>query len=151
MIKFNEIGPEKLIEIYNPEIKLHGFLVIDSTKLGPAKGGLRITPTVTLEEIYHLARIMTYKCAISELPFGGGKAGIRVEIKGNDKSNKLLLIREFAKAIKNLCPSEYITAPDIGTGETEMAEFVKTIGSPKAATGKPVTMGGIPHELGTTG
>ena len=151
MIKFDDLGPEKLIEVWDPKTKLHGFLVIDNTILGPAKGGLRITPSVTLEEIAALARTMTYKCALAELPFGGGKAGIAIDTKNILKAEKFDLIRAFAKSIKSLIPAEYITGPDVGTGEAEMAEFVKAVGNPAAATGKPVKMGGLPHELGSTG
>lgn len=151
MIKFDDLGPEKLIEVYDPKLQLHGFLVIDNTILGPAKGGLRITPTVTLEEVARLARIMTYKCALAELPFGGGKSGIRADTKKISREQKFELIRAFARSIKSLSPSEYIAGPDVGTGEAEMAEFIKANGSKKSATGKPLKMGGLPHELGSTG
>lgn len=151
MIKFDDLGPEKLIEVWDPKTKLHGFLVIDNTILGPAKGGLRITPTVTLEEIAALARVMTYKCALAELPFGGGKSGIVADVKRISVQEKFALIGGFATRIKSLVPTEYIAGPDIGTGEAEMAEFVKAVGNRSAATGKPLKMGGLPHELGSTG
>lgn len=151
MIEFDDIGPEKLIQIWDSKTKLCGFLVIDNTTLGPAKGGLRITPTVTLEEIARLARIMTYKCALSELHFGGGKAGIVANIKRILPKEKFALIRAFARAVKSLVPEEYIAGPDVSTGEADMAEFVNALKNPKAATGKPEKMGGLPHELGSTG
>lgn len=158
MIQFDWLGPEKLIEVYDSKVPLHGFLVIDNTSLGPAKGGLRITPTVTLEEIAALARVMTHKCALAELPFGGGKSGVRADLKKISTEVKFELIRSFAKAIKPFCPKFYIAGPDVGTGEAEMAEFVKANGSLKAATGKPADMCvapgvkcGIPHEFGSTG
>ncbi|OGY21947.1 MAG: hypothetical protein A2126_00985 [Candidatus Woykebacteria bacterium GWB1_45_5] len=158
MIKHDSLGPEKLIEVYDPKTKLHGFLVIDNTLLGVAKGGLRMTPTVTLEETFHLARIMTYKNAIANLPFGGGKSGIVADVKKISQEEKSELIRGFSKAIKPLCPSRYIAGPDVNTGEKEMAEFVKANGSLKSATGKPATMCvkpgvecGLPHEFGSTG
>ena len=158
MIKHDNLGPEKLIEVYDPDTKMRGFLVIDNTWLGVSKGGLRMTPDVTLEEIFHLARVMTYKNALAELPFGGGKAGIAVDVKQLDLEEKFELIRSFSKAIKALCPSLYITGPDVNTGEKEMAEFVKANGSHRSATGKPADMCvkagvecGIPHEFGSTG
>ncbi|OGY26023.1 MAG: hypothetical protein A2Z24_02825 [Candidatus Woykebacteria bacterium RBG_16_44_10] len=158
MIKHDHLGPEKLIEVYDPYTKLHGFLVIDNTWLGVAKGGLRMTPSVDLEEVFHLARVMTYKNALAELPFGGGKSGVIANVKKISWEEKRSLVRAFSKAIKPLCPTVYIAGPDVNTGEREMAEFVKANGSLKAATGKPANMCvkpgvecGIPHEFGSTG
>ena len=76
MIKHDDLGPEKLIEVYDPKTKMVGFLVSDNTWLGVARGGLRITQDVSLEEVYHVARNMTYKNALAELRFGGVKVGI---------------------------------------------------------------------------
>ena len=76
MAEFDSIGPEKILEVHDPGAGMHGFLVIDNTGPGPAKGGIRMTPTVSVNEVCRLARAMTWKCAIAELPFGGGKAGI---------------------------------------------------------------------------
>ncbi len=70
------IGPEYVIEVYDPSLNMRGFLVIDSTFLGPGKGGLRMAPDVTLKEVFRLARAMTWKNALAGLPFGGAKAGI---------------------------------------------------------------------------
>ncbi|HEX7456672.1 MAG TPA: Glu/Leu/Phe/Val dehydrogenase [Candidatus Nanoarchaeia archaeon] len=158
MIKHDHLGPEKLIEIYDQETKMRGFLVIDNTWLGVAKGGLRMTPGVTLEEIFHLARVMTYKNALAELPFGGGKSGIIADVKNISLAQKFELIRSFSRAIKLLCPSLYIAGPDVGTGGREIAEFVRANGSLKSATGKPADMCikpgeecGLPHEFGSTG
>ncbi len=74
----DEFGPEQIIEVYNPKIGLKGILVIDNTALGPGKGGIRITPTVNVEEV---VRVMTWKCALAELPFGGAKSGIIADVK----------------------------------------------------------------------
>ncbi|HEY5600489.1 MAG TPA: Glu/Leu/Phe/Val dehydrogenase dimerization domain-containing protein, partial [Patescibacteria group bacterium] len=95
MIDYNDLGPEKLIEIYDPKLDLHGYVVVDNTKLGPAKGGLRMTSTVSLDEVAGLARAMTYKCAIAELPFGGGKSGIKADLKSITKEEKLELVKAF--------------------------------------------------------
>src|SRR4030065_1437479 len=100
MIKHDHLGPEKLIEVYDPSTNLHGFLVIDNTWLGVAKGGLRMTPAVDLEEVFHLARVMTYKNALAELPFGGGKSGVIANVKKISFEEKLELIRSFSRAIK---------------------------------------------------
>ncbi|MBI5061201.1 MAG: Glu/Leu/Phe/Val dehydrogenase [Candidatus Aenigmarchaeota archaeon] len=151
MNEFDEFGPEKILSIYHPKTGMHGILVIDSTAFGPGKGGIRMTPTVTVYEVMKLARAMTWKCAIAELPFGGAKSGIVADVKQITKEEKLALIKAFAEAVKPLCPSQYIAAPDMYTGEEEMELFSKTIGSKKACTGKPKSMGGLPHELGSTG
>ncbi|MFW9887615.1 MAG: Glu/Leu/Phe/Val dehydrogenase [Candidatus Thorarchaeota archaeon] len=121
---------------------------MDNTALGPGKGGIRISPTITPLEVFRLARAMTWKCALADIPFGGAKSGIRANPFEIDK---IRFIREFASKIAPLVPSQYIAAPDMNVGENEMAAFVDEVGDLKAATGKPASMGGIPHELGTTG
>ena len=141
-------GPEEVIQVYDPATKMQGTLVIDNTALGPGKGGIRISATVTPLEVFKLARAMTWKCALAEIPFGGAKSGIRANPYKIDKQE---YIRAFAKKIGMLTPSKYISAPDMNVGENEIATFVETVGDLKAATGKPAKMGGIPHELGTTG
>ncbi len=155
-ISFDRLGPEKIFEVYNPKIDMHGVVVIDNTKLGPGKGGIRMTPTVDTQEVAQLARAMTLKCAIANLPFGGAKSGITFNPSNSTHQQKLSLITAFAKAIKPVCPSLYIAAPDINTAEEEMATFVKANGNFSCATGKPATLCknntcGIPHELGSTG
>jgi len=124
-----------------------GILVIDNTARGPGKGGIRIQPDVTIEEVFHLARAMTWKNAIAEIPFGGAKAGI----VGNPEKNKIDMVRAFADRIRSLVPREYIAGPDMNTGAPEMAAFASEIGDMRACTGKPKEIGGIPHELGSTG
>jgi len=150
MVKNDEWGPEKIVEVYDPKTGMHGFTVIDSTVLGPAKGGIRMTPTLDKEEVFRLARAMTWKCSLAELPFGGGKSGIIANAKelGDKKKD---MVAAFAKSLKNLAPSEYVAAPDISMAEPEMRIFADTIGNKKACTGKPADMGGLPHELGSTG
>jgi len=86
---------------------------------------------------------------MADLPFGGGKSGI---IMGKvDESKKKALIEEFAIQLRPYCPSNYIAAPDVNTGEKEMGWFAKANGSMNSCTGKPKELGGIPHELGSTG
>lgn len=156
----DQFGPEYLIYVYDPLIGMEGFLVIDNTILGPGKGGIRMTPNVTLEEVFRLARTMTWKNSLAGIPFGGAKAGIIWP--GGDVQLKKRYIQSFARAIKIFTPKKYIAGPDIGTGEKEMSWFVETTGNWRSATGKPANLClpkfnrknkkcGLPHELGSTG
>ncbi|MEK6888270.1 MAG: Glu/Leu/Phe/Val dehydrogenase [Candidatus Aenigmatarchaeota archaeon] len=151
MITFDAFGPEKIIEVYHPKSGMRGYLCIDNTALGPGKGGIRMTPSVNMEEVAKLARAMTWKCAIAELPFGGAKSGIVADPKKLSAQEKRQIIVAFSEALRPLCPDFYVSAPDMYMAEEEMRIFVETNGSMKAATGKPADMGGIPHELGSTG
>ena len=158
MVAFDEFGPEKIFEVYHPKSGMHGFVVIDNTALGPGKGGIRLTPSVSVEEVSKLARTMTWKNALADLPFGGAKAGIIGDDRTMSKQQKKEIIQEFAKAIKAICPSLYIAGPDMNTGEEEMRWFVEANGKMNSATGKPATLCvrpgekcGIPHEYGSTG
>lgn len=155
----DSIGPEKILEVYDPSTGMRGFTVIDNTALGPAKGGIRMTPTVNIKEVFRLARAMTLKNSLAGLPFGGGKSGI-VYNKDVDLIKKDLFIKSFARSLKNLVPSEYIAGPDINTTEKDMETFVKAHGNFNSATGKPLDfckiingkkVCGLPHELGSTG
>lgn len=146
MIKFDEWGPEKILTVYDPKTGMKGFVVIDNTAMGPGKGGIRMTPSVTAEEVYRLARVMTWKCALAELPFGGAKGGLVFNNK-----NKEMLMRAYSRAMKVVSPKMWVAAPDVNTGENEMRWFAEENGSMQSCTGKPADMGGIPHELGSTG
>lgn len=159
-IKKDKYGPEYVVEAYDPKIGMEGFLVIDNTALGLGKGGIRMTPNITKEEVFRLARTMTWKNALACIPFGGAKAGI-VWPGGSDKLKKEF-VQSFAKAIKLFTPKKYVAGPDVGAGEKEMRWFVEATGDWKSATGKPAnlcmkTFGhpgekcGIPHEFGSTG
>jgi glutamate dehydrogenase (NAD(P)+) len=148
---FDMLGPEKIIEVYNPRVGMRGFVVIDNTALGPGKGGIRMTPTVSKVEVARLARTMTYKNALAQLPFGGAKAGIIADDKQLTKIEKKKIVDEFSKALKMIVPKFYVAAPDMNMAQDEMAWFSKANGSKKACTGKPKNMGGLPHELGSTG
>lgn len=153
-------GPEYVVKVYDPKIGMAGFLVIDNTALGPGKGGIRMTPNVTEEEVWRLARTMTWKNALADIPFGGAKAGI-VWPGGSDELKKQY-IQSFARAIKPFTPKKYIAGPDVNTGEREMQWFVEATGNWRSATGKPAHLCmeifgkpgekcGIPHEFGSTG
>ena len=147
----DDIGPEKVVKIYDPKSGMKGIVCIDNTKLGPAKGGCRLRPDVTEDEVFRLARAMTLKCAMAGLPFGGGKSGIIASDKELDKEKKKEIVSAYGKAIKNLAPSEYVTAPDMNMAEEEMKWIVEGNGDKNCCTGKPKDLGGIPHELGSTG
>lgn len=151
MVDYDEFGPEKIIDVYHPKSGMRGFVVIDNTGAGPGKGGIRMTPTVNIDEVARLARAMTWKCAMAELPFGGAKSGIVADDKQISREKKKELIEAFAEAIEIISPTMYIAAPDMNMAEEEMGWFAKANGSMNSATGKPKSMGGLPHELGSTG
>jgi glutamate dehydrogenase/leucine dehydrogenase len=147
----DEFGPEKIIEVYDKKAGLKAILVIDNTVLGPGKGGIRMTPTVSVEEVFRLARTMTWKCSLAGLPFGGAKSGIVADPKKISLEQKAELMRAFGRALRGIAPKHYIGAPDVNTGEQEMRWFVEGNGNLKSVTGKPKELGGLPHELGSTG
>ncbi len=147
-ISFDEWGPEKVLSVYDPDTGMRGALVIDNTAAGPGKGGIRFSTATNVGEIFRLARTMTWKCAAAGLPFGGAKAGI---IGNPAEVDRVGWMKSFAKMIRPYCPLQYIAATDIGTTELDMAIFAHEIGDMRACTGKPQELGGIPHELGTTG
>ena len=72
-------GPENVVQVYNPKLGVQGVLVIDNTALGPGKGGIRLSSNITPLEVFRLARGMTWKCALADIPFGGAKSGIRAD------------------------------------------------------------------------
>jgi glutamate dehydrogenase (NAD(P)+) len=146
--EMDEWGPEKVLQVYDPDTGMKGVLVIDNTATGPGKGGIRFAETVTPLEVFRLARTMTWKCAAAGLPFGGAKGGIMADPNNVDR---VAWIKSFAKMIRPYCPSQYIAATDVGTTELDMAVFAHEVGDMRACTGKPAEVGGIPHELGTTG
>lgn len=150
MVEFDSLGPEKVIQVYDPKTGMKGFLVIDNTTRGPGKGGIRMTNNVNLDEVSRLARAMTIKTAMANLPFGGAKGGIIADPKTLSQKQKDALVKSFAQSISCVSPSLYVAAPDINTAEHEMSILAKVNGK-KSVTGKPTSMGGIPHELGSTG
>jgi glutamate dehydrogenase (NAD(P)+) len=140
----DDLGPEKVIHIYEPKSKLRAIVVIDNISLGTAIGGCRMAKDVTTQEVFRLARAMTLKNALANLPHGGGKSAILADSRADDKE---VLIRQFAQAIKSL--TDYIPGPDMGTDEESMAFIQDEIGR---AVGLPKVLGGIPLDaLGMTG
>ncbi|MBI3088821.1 MAG: Glu/Leu/Phe/Val dehydrogenase [Candidatus Colwellbacteria bacterium] len=147
MITSDKFGPEYVLTVNDPAIGMTGFLVIDNTTLGPGKGGIRMTPTVTLEEVFRLARTMTWKNALADIPFGGAKGGIIYPSEASAKeglapSQKLKkeFTQSFARMIKPFLPKLYIAGPDVNTGEREMQWFVEATGNWRSATGKPANL-----------
>ena len=123
-----------------------GIVVLDNIRLGPAIGGVRLTPTVTADEVARLARAMTIKNAAAGLPHGGGKSGIHVTTALSPAARESV-IRAFANAIRHLV--DYIPGPDMGTDETAMAWIRDEIGR---SVGLPSALGGIPlDQIGATG
>lgn len=147
----DEFGPEMVLQVHDAKSGMTGFTVIDNTSLGVGKGGIRMTPTVTVEEVARLARAMTWKNALAGLPFGGAKSGIVADPGKITPEKKEELIRAFSRAIKPICPGRYIAGPDMNTTQSEMQWFAEENGDMKSATGKPRALGGLPHELGSTG
>lgn len=141
-----------IVEVSDAKTGMRGFLVVDSTVRGPGKGGIRMTPTVSKEEVMRLASAMTYKNALADLPFGGAKSGIVASMEVIvDPKQKKAYMQAFARAIQPLLMTRYIAGPDVNTTEREMQWFVEAVKNRKAATGKPKKIGGLPHELGSTG
>lgn len=126
-----------------------GYRVHHSTLRGPAKGGLRYSPDVTLDEIKALAFLMTFKTSLLELPLGGSKGGICVDRKNLSQDELRKLTRRYTSEILNMIgPDIDILAPDMNTGEQEMAWIMDTYSMnkgrsvPGVVTGKPIEIGG---------
>lgn len=126
-----------------------GYRVHHSTLRGPAKGGLRYSPDVTLDEIKALAFLMTFKTSLLELPLGGSKGGICVDRKKLSHDELRRLTRRYTSEILTMIgPDIDILAPDMNTGEREMAWIMDTYSMnkgrsiPGVVTGKPIEIGG---------
>jgi len=135
-----------------------GYRVQHSIARGPAKGGIRFHQDVTLEEVEALASWMTWKCAVADIPFGGGKGGIRVDPRTLSRSEVERLTRRYAADLSDLFgPERDVPAPDVNTGEREMAWFVDTYSMHErrteyaVVTGKPLEVGGSAGRREATG
>jgi glutamate dehydrogenase (NAD(P)+) len=126
-----------------------GFRVQYNITLGPAKGGIRYHPGVTLDEVKALAAWMTWKCAVAGVPFGGGKGGIICDpTKLSARELEALTRRYVAEIVDAIGPEKDVPAPDVNTNEQVMAWVMDTYSmhvghtSTAVVTGKPVEMGG---------
>lgn len=145
----DEWGPEKIVLVSDTRTGMRGCLVIDNTARGMGKGGTRMSPTVTVEEVRRLARTMTWKWAGVDLSFGGAKAGIVAD--PNDPKKETIL-RAWARALSRHIPSEYVLGLDMGLNERDAAVVQDELGDRGAAVGSPYELGGVPYDqLGLTG
>ena len=126
-----------------------GFRVQHSIARGPAKGGVRYAPDVTLDEVRALASWMTWKCAVVNIPFGGAKGGIIVDPKKLSLSELEKMTRRYtAELIEFLGPEKDVPAPDMNTNEQTMAWMMDTYSMhmrqtvTAVVTGKPINIGG---------
>lgn len=143
-IQYDELGPEKILELHSAKAGITAVVVVDNTALGPSIGGVRVSPLVTRQEIIRLARAMTLKNSLAGLPHGGGKAGIMASPADPKKE---LYFRVFSRQIRHL--HEYIPGPDMGSNEESMAWIHDEI---QRSVGLPEELGGIPlDKLGATG
>ena len=139
-----------------------GWRALHSTHVTPAKGGIRYSPNADQEEIEALAALMTYKCALMGLPFGGSKGGLRIDPLKWDRQELERITRRFTQELARhnfLSPGQNVPAPDMGTDETTMAWMAdeyrrwspNDINALACVTGKPLAAGGIEGRVEATG
>ncbi len=135
-----------------------GYRVQHSLHRGPAKGGIRFSPQVSLDEVKALAMWMTWKCAIVDLPYGGAKGGVTVDPKALSNTELERLTRRFTSELLPIIgPERDIPAPDMGTNAQIMAWMMDTYSSnvghavPGVVTGKPLSIGGSAGREEATG
>lgn len=135
-----------------------GYRVHHNTSLGPSKGGIRFSTSVTLDEVRALAMWMTWKCALVNIPYGGAKGGVVVDPRTLSHGELERLTRRFASELVPLVsPHMDIPAPDMGTNSQVMAWFMDTYSMqtgysvPAVVTGKPIGIGGSEGRTQATG
>jgi len=139
-----------------------GYRSVHSEHTEPVKGGIRYAPSVNQDEVEALAALMTYKCALVEAPFGGSKGGLCIDPRHYDQDELEKITRRFAyELIKRdlIDPAQNVPAPDMGTGEREMAiiadQYMRMhttdINGRACVTGKPIHAGGIQGRVEATG
>ncbi|WP_136443104.1 Glu/Leu/Phe/Val family dehydrogenase [Pacificoceanicola onchidii] len=145
--------------------KIHtftGYRSVHSEHMEPVKGGIRFALAVNQDEVEALAALMTYKCALVEAPFGGSKGGLCVDPREYDVHELEQITRRFAYELAKrdlINPSQNVPAPDMGTGEREMAwiadQYARMnttdINARACVTGKPLNAGGISGRVEATG
>jgi glutamate dehydrogenase (NAD(P)+) len=138
------------VQMDNGEIEVFtGYRVQYNITLGPAKGGIRYHPDVSLDEVTALAAWMTWKCAVAHIPFGGGKGGVICDPTRMSRRELEALTRRYvAEIIDAIGPERDVPAPDVNTNEQIMAWFMDTYSmhvghtANSVVTGKPVELGG---------
>ncbi|HBG26666.1 MAG: hypothetical protein A2Y10_18410 [Planctomycetes bacterium GWF2_41_51] len=161
------LEPKEKIEITlnptlssNKHMQVKAFIVRHRDALGPAKGGIRMSPNVTMDDIQGLSMEMTWKTALIGVPFGGGKSGICFDPSKITAEDKEIIIRSFTRgAMRHIGPEVYVPAPDMGTNETDMGHirdclaysWGKSVTDGCYVTGKPVIIGGILGRKEATG
>lgn len=134
-----------------------GYRVQHNQSRGPFKGGLRLHPESTLDHFRHLASLMTWKTAVVDIPFGGAKGGIDCDPSKLSSRELEVLIKKYVRRLNVMMgPERDIAAPDMGTGEQEMAWILEVFSHdyghhPGVVTGKPVPLGGSPGRVEATG
>jgi glutamate dehydrogenase (NAD(P)+) len=139
-----------------------GYRSVHSEHIEPVKGGIRFAKSVNQDEVEALAALMTYKCALVEIPFGGSKGGLCIDPREYKDEELEIITRRFAYELAKrdlIHPSQNVPAPDMGTGEREMAWIADQysrmntteINSRACVTGKPLNAGGISGRVEATG
>jgi len=135
-----------------------GYRVQHSIARGPAKGGIRYAPDVTLDEVRALASWMTWKCAVVNIPFGGAKGGVICDPKSMSQGELERMTRRYtAELMEFIGPEKDVPAPDVGTNEQTMAWIMDTYSMhmrqtvTSVVTGKPVNIGGSRGRREATG
>jgi glutamate dehydrogenase/leucine dehydrogenase len=141
-------------------VNVHTYVVRHNDALGPSKGGIRMTGSVTLDDVTGLAMEMTWKCSLIGVPFGGGKSGIACDPMSLSPIDKETIIRSFTRgARRHFGPELYIPAPDMGTNQADMGHIRDCVSYSEGisitkgcyVTGKPIILGGIVGRTEATG
>lgn len=157
--------PRRVLEVAVPlrrddgRVEMYkGYRVQYSTTRGPSKGGVRFHQDIDLEETVALAMLMTWKCALTNLPYGGAKGGVAVNVHDLSLAENERLTRRYTSEILPIIgPERDIPAPDVGTDERNMAWMMDTysvnagFSVPGVVTGKPIVLGGSLGRSSATG
>ena len=148
------------IELDDGSVKsFQGYRVMHNRVFGPGKGGIRYHPDVTMEEVISLAKLMTWKCALVNIPFGGAKGGVVCDPKSLSEGELRRITRRFTSELYDVIgPYKDIPAPDLYTSEQTMAWIYDTYdilhpgyNNRPVVTGKPIEMGGSYGRIEATG